>query len=93
MKMLIADFESQIVFIDKLFCINKVTVTNKSKKNRFDSDGKALNKTAYALAFHYDNGEISRVFFSSEQERDDNYNMFLAGDFTSYLKISKTIDN
>ena len=91
--MLVADFQGQIVFIDKLLYISKRVVTNKSKKNRFDDDGKAMAKTMYAIAFHYDNGDTSQITYFSEQERDDDYNKFLAGDLTSHLKISKTIDN
>ena len=86
--MLIANFQGQIVFINKLLYISKRVVTNKSKKNRFDADGKAMAKTMYAIAFHYDNSEISQIVYSTEKERDDAYNKFLAGDFTSHLKYN-----
>ena len=83
--MLIANFQGQIVFIDKLLYISKRIVTGKSKKDRVDADGRAMAKTMYAIAFHYDNGEVSQIVYSTEQERDEEYNKFLAGDFTSHL--------
>ena len=78
--MLVAFFQGQIVFLDKLLYISKNLF--KTKKNSYDADGKAIPKKSYAIAFHYANDEVSRVLFSTEEERDKAWNEFLNGSYT-----------
>jgi len=77
--MTVIGFSGQIIFADKLLYVSKRYVKFKNHQRKpVDADGKPMARESYTIAFHYDNGETSQIFYDTEEARDEDYKELLS---------------